>query len=95
MKRLYAIMDLAAPSILGGVHVFPSDVAAMRFFRDLVGDPQTMMGRHPKDHNLICIASLDEESGELLTEDFPQTVITGTAMAESIRVAREAEANQQ
>lgn len=80
MKRLYAILDTAAAMIIGGVHVFPNDAPAIRFFGDLVADPQTMMGRHPKDHQLLCIASLDEEDGSLLTEGFPQVVITGDAM---------------
>lgn len=89
MKRLYAILDNASNMIIGGVHLFPQDAAALRFFRDLVGDPQTMMGRHPNDHHLLCIASLDDETGDLLTEGCPLVVITGSAMAESIRAAQE------
>lgn len=95
MKKLYAILDTAATNILGGIHLFPRDEAALRFFRDLVGDPQTMMGRHPKDHNLLCVGELDEENGNILTEGFPYVVVSGSAMAESIRLARQEEANQQ
>lgn len=91
MKKLYAILDRAAPGVLGGVHVFPSDTAAIRFFGDLVSDPNTMMGRHPKDHDLLCIASMDDENGELLTEGFPSVIITGAALYDAIEAQRKAQ----
>lgn len=95
MKRLYAILDIQSKMIIGGVHVFPQDAAAIRFFRDLVGDPQTMMGRHPNDHNLLMLASFDDEDGSLLTDGCPSVVVSGSAMAESIRLAKEAQERNQ
>lgn len=89
MKKLYAIIDTASTLIIGGVHVFAHDAAAIRFFGDLVGDPQTMMGRHPNDHNLLALASVDEETGELLTDGCPSVVVTGAALKASQQQAME------
>lgn len=89
MKKLYAIQDTASQMIIGGVHVFAHDAAAIRFFGDLVADSQTMMGRHPNDHNLLVLASLDEENGELLTDGCPSVVVTGAALKASQQQARE------
>nr|QJB20331.1 MAG: nonstructural protein [Microvirus sp.] len=89
MKALYAIFDIAASAIIGGVHVFHGDAPAIRFFGDLVGDPQTMMGRHPKDHQLMCLGHLNEETGVIQTEDGPSVVITGEAMKAAQTAAQE------
>nr|QJB20337.1 MAG: nonstructural protein [Microvirus sp.] len=80
MKKLYTIYDSASSMAIGGVHVFAHDAAAIRFFGDLVADPQTMMGRHPNDHELRCVAAFDEEDCSLLTEGYPLTVATGAAI---------------
>lgn len=61
MRFVYAIRDVAAGAIIGGLHVFPHDAVAVRFFGDLCGDPQTMIARHPKDHELIRIARVSDD----------------------------------
>lgn len=87
MKLIVAIFDLAADMIIGGVHLFAHDAAAVRFFGDLVADPQTMISRHPKDHVLKQIGTLNEETGEILPEI--RELVTGAALAEIQRQAQE------
>ena len=83
-KRLYAIRDIRAVEVVGGVHVFPGDPAAVRFFNDIATDKQTMVGRHLKDHELLCVGVIDTETGEVAREEefptLPRQVVTGAAI---------------
>lgn len=79
MKKIYAILDTLAAAIVGGLHVFPHDAPAVRFFSDIAGDPQTMIGRHPDDHSLICLGMLTEDNSIVPFADGNQVVITGAA----------------
>lgn len=77
-KQVYALVDTRAGCILGGLHLFPHDAPAVRFFGDLAADPQTMIGRHPNDHQLVQIGVLDEFTQELVGSPI-RVVITGAA----------------
>lgn len=77
MKQLYAIVDTMAETLVGGVHVFPADAVAVRFFSDIASDPQTMIARHPADHELVHIATI-EDDGEIVGAT-RRTVLTGSA----------------
>lgn len=77
MKRVYAILDTVSDMILGGLHLFPHDAPAIRFFGDLCGDPQTQLGRHPKDHALVNMGYLTDENQMVGIERV--VIITGDA----------------
>lgn len=79
MKKIYAILDTLAGVIVGGLHTFPHDAPAVRFFSDIAGDPQTMIGRHPDDHALICLGTLSDDNHIMPFADGNQIVITGAA----------------
>ena len=81
MKSLYAIRDNVAGQIQGGVHLHSQDAPAVRFFRDLAADPQTLIARHLADYDLLILGTIDEESGEILPmANGPQVILTGAAL---------------
>lgn len=86
-KLLVTIVDLAADMIIGGIHLFAHEAAAVRFFGDLVADPQTMIARHPKDHVLRLVGSIDENTGVITPE--MRDIVTGASIAEIQRQAQE------
>lgn len=78
-RRLYAVRDLRANDIVGGVHVFPAEAVAVRFFGDICGDqgPNNMIAKHVEDFELISLAELDS-TGDI-SDIGTYTVITGKA----------------
>lgn len=87
-QQVYVIRDNVAGAIIGGLHVFPSDNVAMRFFGDVAGQADTMVNRHINDHDLVCIGTITcDELGRLnfyleaesRPEDYSRIVITGRA----------------
>jgi len=79
MTSLYAIRDTMSGQLLGGVQVFKHDAPAVRFFGDICADQQTMIARHPNDHELICLGHLDDDTHQLTALTPPITIITGKA----------------
>lgn len=77
---MYAIRDILAEVLVGGVHLFKHDAAAVRFFGDVASQKETIVAKHLNDHELIAIGDIDEATG-LVTPfaDLPRTVITGSA----------------
>jgi hypothetical protein len=82
-KLLVTIVDLAADMIIGGIHLFAHEAAAVRFF----GDLQTMIARHPKDHVLRLVGTIDETTGAITPDS--RDIITGAALAEVQRQTQE------
>lgn len=76
-KTIYAIMDTKAETIIGGLHLFAHEAAAIRFFGDIASDAQTMVARHIGDHELIQVGYCDEATGQV--EASLAVVITGAA----------------
>lgn len=76
--KVYAIRDLVANALVGGLHLFAHDAPAVRFFGDIASDPQTMIARHPADYDLICIGQYNEDTYSL-TPERVEIVITGAA----------------
>lgn len=65
MKKLYVIHDVLSDAILGGVHVFPADAPAVRFFGDLLAEGASIMARHPDDYQLVCILDNITDNGQM------------------------------
>lgn len=59
MRNLYCIFDSLAVA-LGPIVSMAADAAAIRMFGDVASDPQTNVGRHVGDHELLCLGSVDE-----------------------------------
>lgn len=90
MKAIYAIIDIVAMQIIGNSMIEASPAAAIRTFGDLASDNRTIVGAHPADFNLVCLAYInsyngaesaqrkgDPTSGDTHAE--PEIIITGKA----------------
>lgn len=90
--NIYAIRDLVANSLLGGLHLFRHPAPAVRFFGDIAADQQTMIARHPQDYDLIRIGALDEDTFVVTPLPIPEVIITGAAYVAAQQAAKENEA---
>lgn len=77
-KLLCVIRDRLAESC-GPVMLFTAVPAAIRSFSDVALDPQTTVGRHPEDFDLLQIATVNEGSGEVTPCSPPVVLVTGVA----------------
>lgn len=79
MQRIYAVFDRVAETAVGGLMLFPGDPSAVRTFLDLVADPKTQVGQHPRDYDLICVGTYDMQRCAVVGHEQPVTVLTGAA----------------
>ena len=82
MKKLYTIKDLKAEINLNPV-VFRNSTEAIREFETICKDPQTQMGKYPKDFVIIEIASWDDENGVIEPKD-PMVLASGADFLDNI-----------
>lgn len=75
---LYAIVDIKAEDILGQPVIYKHPAAAIRFFDDVATHPESTVGRHPEDYNLVILGHITEQLTLELPDGNP-VVITGTA----------------
>lgn len=77
----YSIYDDKA--LVYGVPFFaPTHGSAIRSLRDLANDPNTTVGRHPRDFVLYLIGSYDDERGIIRPLSPLQHVIDAVALVE-------------
>lgn len=50
---VYAIIDNMAKAILGGLHLHKHEASAVRFFADVASMPESLVGKHPQDFDLV------------------------------------------
>lgn len=72
-RRLYVIRDNVAGEAAGPPMAFAHDAVAVRSFSDIASDPQTQLGRHVKDHDLVLIGEYDSET--LIVDGLVPTVV--------------------
>lgn len=76
MKRIYAIRDNVAEAF-GPLMTFSHDAPAIRAFSDVAADPNTQVGRHPGDFELLDLGVFDEQASEIVCTVPARSVITG------------------
>lgn len=75
LTGIYAILDLLSESYAGTVlHIFKHEAAAVRFYNDVAGTPDTMINKHPEDFDLYRLGYIDENN--LLVAEH-QLIFTG------------------
>lgn len=79
-RRLYVIYDNVANDVLGGVHSYPHDAPAIRFFSDIAATAKTIVNTHPQDHDLRCIGILTSIEGKLELKPEDRVVLTGAQL---------------
>lgn len=75
MIRIYALFDKLAASIVGGLHTFKHDAAAIRFFGDIAGDPKSFVAKHAADYDLLVLGTMDDQG--VIDAEHPAIVISG------------------
>jgi hypothetical protein len=74
MKSIYAIYDNVAEQIIGGLHVFPHQAPAIRMYGDIAAMPDSTIGKHPHDFDLIQVGILNDDT---TITPVKETVLTG------------------
>lgn len=77
--QIFAIRDIKANQIVGGLHIFKHQAVAVRFFGDIASNPETMINRHIDDHELIVLGTYDEDTLTINALLAPFVVIAGFA----------------
>lgn len=75
LAGIYAIRDIVAQMLTGGLYLHKHEASAIRFFGDVAADPQSLIGKHPEDFELIQLGYLSIKD-EIIPST--KTVLTGT-----------------
>lgn len=62
--KAFSVLDIKS-EIYGAPFFMGTVGEAVRAFKDLVNDTNTLPGRHPADFKLVCIGEFDNEKGLL------------------------------
>ena len=65
MYYLYFIRDNKAQATFGPLLTCRNDAEASRYFRDLIGNKQTLPGQHPDDFDLYCTGTFNDVHGTI------------------------------
>lgn len=65
MTQLYIIRDTLAQSPAGPLVVLEHDAVAIRMFREILSDKNSMVARFASDHELLCLGSFDRTTCEI------------------------------
>jgi len=63
-KSIYTIQDVKAKECLNLV-MLKNTAEAERFFQAVVENPQSPAARYPRDYKVLCLGSVDSETGEI------------------------------
>lgn len=77
---IYAIRDIKADDIIGGLHMHKHHAAAIRMFSDIAADEKTYISKHPEDYELLRLGYLDLDGTPPIAPEL-QTIITGVQWA--------------
>lgn len=78
---IYAVKDIVAKMIIGGLSLHKHEAAAIRWFTDGLLDGQTVLAKHPADFILIALGFLDDEEGKIYAHDQEVEILSGKAWA--------------
>lgn len=77
-RQIYAVYDNVAEEIVGGLHLHPHQAPAIRMFSDVAKLPNSQIGLHPADFDLLLLGTLlDDNTIESAKKNIP--IITGAA----------------
>lgn len=75
---LYAIKDLMAQSLVGGIYAHKHEAAAVRFYCDVAAAKDSLVGKHPQDFDLLRLGYITH-SEELIPD--LATILKGSTWA--------------
>lgn len=74
-RYIIALEDTLAGDITGVIQIFPHPAPAIRFFGDIASHPESNVGRHIEDYQLVSLGTLNDDN--TVTPD-KQVIITGS-----------------
>lgn len=74
---IYAILDIIANMIVGGLYMHKHDAVAIRFFNDVASQGDSLISKHPEDFDLIKLGTLEEDNTITPVGEEPLTILTG------------------
>lgn len=80
-RNIYAIIDKIAEDIFGQTFEAQNDTAAIRFYCDIGNDPNSIIGRHAADFDLVRLGQVQIDKTVQLDVTHPETVLTGEQFA--------------
>lgn len=78
---IYAIHDIVADTIVGGLHLHKHHAPAVRMFTDIAGSKDTSINKHPNDFVLIQLGTLVHDETGLSIQPHYDVVIKGAQWA--------------
>lgn len=87
VKKLFAVYDKVAQTIIGGIAQEAHAAPAIRAFYDALNNPQAGLQQHADDFILFELGELDITTGLILPVlgESPITIATGTQWRETIK----------
>lgn len=80
-KHLYVVLDKKAKALLGPIMHDYNEVNITRQVIEAVNKPDTLIGRSPEDFCILCLGSIDEETGQFYdTDDSPKVIAEALAL---------------
>lgn len=79
ISRVYSVYDVKALSY-APPFICAADGVAVRMFKELVDDSNSIVGRHPADFRLYCIATFDDQRGLLVGILPPEHIVDASAL---------------
>lgn len=91
VRKLFAVYDTVAGSVIGGIVQESHAAPAIRAFYDALAQPQSGLGTHPDDYVLYELGELDLDTGMIwpVLGDSAIVVATGTQWKETIKPENE------
>lgn len=80
-NSIYVVWDLIAQAMAGPIFTHRHDAPAVREFTEVLGNPQTTLGKNPSDYNLLRLGEINENAQ--LTPGLVTTVLTGKEWLET------------
>lgn len=77
-KIIVAIVDTLTQDIVGPLQMYPHPAPAVRMFGDVIMMQGSQVGAHPKDYELRCLGTIDNEC-KIAPWDGPDVLITAEA----------------
>lgn len=83
-REIYAIIDNVAKDVSGQLIVVRNVNEAIRWFGDLISNPNTTVGAHPTDHDLRMVGTLIITDGVMDFATANTLIITGERLAQDL-----------
>lgn len=77
-NNIYAVKDKKAEAFIPQLITHSHDAVAVRFFTDMLRDPQTALAKHPEDYDLYRLGQVDLDQGNINSE--PQFIVAATTI---------------